>query len=462
MKKTLLLFVMLCAASFSRAQIICNPSGNLVLFTNYDGGVLNINIDVNIPNLKIGIVSYEAVSVNLSGTYVNNVTSVHYAGYNSNNNNCGSGVMATSITGAPASASTSIVFAPASPLANSNGNASIICAYTCNTTTNQGGCNTIDQIEAYFGNYFPGSVIRSHKVQYNCWSGTQTLTGGGTCCSSTSLPLALSVNAVLPSCNNGCNGSAMAIASGGQSPYTYQWTGGPASALYPNLCPGVYIVTVTDAAANSVSQTVTIGNPPAIAHSMSQTACFSYFFNGSNHMSSGTYKDTLVSAAGCDSVVTLNLLINTVNTTLTQTAGTLTSAATGASYKWLNCSTNILIPGAIAQSFSPSANGDYAVIVTQGGCTDTSVCKTVVVSGIDEQKESELISCYPNPVVHELFIQIDASLLGHECRLTDATGRILLRQTMLSVNSTLHLEQLSKGIYFVEVEGLRTKYKVQK
>ena len=37
------------------AQSICNPIGNLAVFSNYDGGILTINVDQNIPNLKIGI-----------------------------------------------------------------------------------------------------------------------------------------------------------------------------------------------------------------------------------------------------------------------------------------------------------------------------------------------------------------------------------------------------------------------
>ncbi|MEY3153196.1 MAG: hypothetical protein RLZZ333_1793, partial [Bacteroidota bacterium] len=33
----------------------CNPNGNLFVFSNYDGGILTINVDQNIPNLKIGM-----------------------------------------------------------------------------------------------------------------------------------------------------------------------------------------------------------------------------------------------------------------------------------------------------------------------------------------------------------------------------------------------------------------------
>jgi len=39
---------------------ICNPNGNLVIFSNYEGGTLTINCDENFPNLKIGIVTYNS------------------------------------------------------------------------------------------------------------------------------------------------------------------------------------------------------------------------------------------------------------------------------------------------------------------------------------------------------------------------------------------------------------------
>src|SRR6185436_6148800 len=65
---------------------------------------------------------------------------------------------------------------------NSNGYGSIICGYSCNNNTNQGGCNTVDQIEAYFLGYFSGSTLYAHKVQYGCWTGTQSVSVGGNCC----------------------------------------------------------------------------------------------------------------------------------------------------------------------------------------------------------------------------------------------------------------------------------------
>jgi hypothetical protein len=79
----------------------CDPNGNWILFANYDGGNPNIVVDQNIPNLKIGICTYEPVNVSFSGPFVNSVTEVLYAGFNSpqNNNTCAFPITTSTFTG---------------------------------------------------------------------------------------------------------------------------------------------------------------------------------------------------------------------------------------------------------------------------------------------------------------------------------------------------------------------------
>ncbi|MGL4599423.1 MAG: hypothetical protein ACRCYO_18005, partial [Bacteroidia bacterium] len=111
MKKTLLFlataFSIFCFQTQGKAQSpFCDTLSNVVIYSNYDGGILNINVDQNIPNLKIGVCSYEAVQINIAGTYAANVTQVWYAGFDSNNDNCNLGVTNTTINGVPANVDT--------------------------------------------------------------------------------------------------------------------------------------------------------------------------------------------------------------------------------------------------------------------------------------------------------------------------------------------------------------------
>lgn len=181
--KTLYICSFLIAFTFiSKAQTFCNNTGNVIIYSNYDGGNLKINVDQNIPNIKIGICTYEAISVEVSGTYSANVTEIRYVGYNANNNNCGLGVTSTTIVAATTT-STSINFAPTATYNNSNGYTSIICNWSCNNTSSQGGCNTPDQIVDYFMTQF-GGTFYYHKTQYNCYTSNniQNVSTGGNCC----------------------------------------------------------------------------------------------------------------------------------------------------------------------------------------------------------------------------------------------------------------------------------------
>lgn len=285
MKKILCILAIL---PFYLGAQFCTLGSNVVLFTNYDGGILNINIDVDIPNLKIGVVSYEAVQINFSGPFVNNITEVRYAGYNSNNDNCNQSVTSTSFSGLPVGAITSITFAPPSPIIDPYGNNSIICGYECNPSYYGygGGCNTSEQIVAYFYQVFNENTIYSHRIQYNCWSGTQNISNGGNCCSSPPPPPPPSFNSTTTGTNNtcasSCDGTATANPVGGSSPYSYTWGSNANNAVsqtVTGLCPGTYSVTITDANGTQITNSVTISSPPAIAviGTVSNPLCFGEF-----------------------------------------------------------------------------------------------------------------------------------------------------------------------------------------
>ncbi len=74
MKKTIFLTIALIGISTLVKAQFCDPNGNIAIYSNYDGGMLKIGVDMNIPNLKIGIVSYETDCVMIIGPFVNNIT----------------------------------------------------------------------------------------------------------------------------------------------------------------------------------------------------------------------------------------------------------------------------------------------------------------------------------------------------------------------------------------------------
>lgn len=410
--RILLLSIISLCEFYANAQV-CNPNGNIVIFSNYDGGTLNINVDVNIPNLKIGIVSYEAVEVNFTGTYVGNITEVEYAGYNNSpNNHCSPSIATTVFTGQPGGVTPNIEFLPPATYSDPNGYGSIDCAYSCGSG-NQGGCNTAAQVYAYFENLFSGTVY-THETQYGCWGGvTQNLSDGGNCCAA---PGVAPTAGFSISDNTICVGDCIDFTDiSTNSPTSWEWDFSPNQ---PN---------------SSTDQ-----NPTGICYT-----------------APGTHQVTLIAtnANGSDTI-TQSLTVASVNTAISVNGITISSAATNATYQWINCMTNQPIAGATSASFTPSANGSYAVVVTQNGCSDTSDCEAITTVGIDQMTVADLITVYPNPSkgVFALYDQ-QAALSGEFVIVTNVLGETVYSTRINGSKTEINLTSAQDGIYFVTVNS---------
>lgn len=137
-------------------------------------------------------------------------------------------------------------------------------------------------------------------------------------------------------CNGGTTGSATTNPSGGTPGYAYQWSpGGGNGQTANNLPAGSYVVTITDANGCTVTDNVTITEPPAInvtstqtnvlcnggnngsatANASGGTPGYNYSWNTSpvqntqtaNNLSAGTYNCTVTDANGCTSVVSVTI-----------------------------------------------------------------------------------------------------------------------------------------------------------
>ena len=84
-------------------------------------------------------------------------------------------------------------------------------------------------------------------------------------------------------CNGACDGSVTALATGGTSPYTYQWSGGNTSTTpnISNLCPSTYLVTATDAHNCLAYANAIITEPDPLQYSFTTTGSECGLNNGS-------------------------------------------------------------------------------------------------------------------------------------------------------------------------------------
>lgn len=187
--------------------------------------------------------------------------------------------------------------------------------------------------------------------------------------------------------------------------------------------------------------------------SITVTACNNYDFHGTVYTSSGTYVDTLPNAIGCDSLVTINLSIYAIDTTLSYVDGFVQSNQGNATYQWINCQTGLPVPGATSQVFNPSTNGLYKVVIypTAVSCSDTSECVFINNVGINESSKANF-SVYPNPSSKEIFISGDLYIQSFS--LQSLNGEIVEQfdfTNSLVQSHVLDVSNLSKGIYFLTI-----------
>jgi gliding motility-associated-like protein len=178
-----------------RAQSICNASGNVMIYSNYEGGNLTIDVDVNIPNLKIGICTYEAVAVNITGAFAGNVTQVIYAGFEGlNNTSCGPSIGSVSVTGVPASIVTTYTTTDGNTaIANFMGDTlqfmsfplvnCMVGAEGCGQTASGGGNSSPQIVQFFLSEFGAGSLLYAHYTDYICFpTATLLVSNGGNCC----------------------------------------------------------------------------------------------------------------------------------------------------------------------------------------------------------------------------------------------------------------------------------------
>lgn len=285
------------------------------------------------------------------------------------------------------------------------------------------------------------------------------------------------------SCYGFDDGTATVAVSGGIPPYVYAWNGTSGSSTITNLAPGVYICTVTDALGMIVSESVSITDPPEITITSEihtdvtcpggsdgsasviatgGTGALSYNWlplGGSTatatNLSPGTYTCSVMDANGC---VATSQAINigtasSLDLTTELDGLSITSNEENASYEWMDCVNNEIIPGEIAQSFTATENGTYAVILSRsGGCRDTSDCVVIDQLGLKTNNLHSKASVYPNPSNGIFNIEIPDFSAPVELKILNTIGQTVYASLIHSEKSTIDLSGQTASIYYLLLE----------
>ena len=310
------------------------------------------------------------------------------------------------------------------------------------------------------------------------------------------------------SCYGASNGSITITTTGGTGPIQYSidstatWQPGNA---FPDLGPGKYNVFIKDSIGYQMPylyNPVSIKEPPAAVHFITDTCCESYMLNdtvysssgiyiqhllnkagcdstitlnltvhpvfnltenvsvcegeafswhGTDYSTPGSYYDSLLTINGCDSVYVLNLSIQHIDNSLSVSEYTITANENGAVYQWLDCDNEYAImDGETSQSFTATVNGNYSVAITQGLCSDTSACLQITPVGIP-QNYAEGLTVFPNPVTDELTIEMHGNSIGKVFEILNANGQSVYKGILFD-RAVIQTAGFPSGIYFIKLE----------
>jgi hypothetical protein len=200
-------------------------------------------------------------------------------------------------------------------------------AATLNLTINQIGCISSSSSEttaecnsySWHGNTYTTSGIYT-------WTGTNA----GGCDSVVTLNLTINATPSTPTVNvvNNCNGtSTLSTSASG----TLLWSTNATTSPITVSSAGTYTVTTTVNGCVSASGSGVAAPKTTSTSTTTETAIGSYTWNSTTYSSSGVYTYHTNNAAGCDSAATLNLTINQIGCTSTSSSETTAECN---SYSW--------------------------------------------------------------------------------------------------------------------------------
>ena len=131
-------------------------------------------------------------------------------------------------------------------------------------------------------------------------------------------------------------------------------------------------------------------------------------------------------------------------------SGQVLTAATGLDYQWINCIDNTPIIGETNQMLTAPYNGDFAVVVSDNQCVDTSACYRIQSVDLLEEIMSNYI-IYPNPFKNSFKIDLGKIYSSAQVNVTDVEGRVVFVKTFNGKKEIEISSDFAVGVYFVHI-----------
>jgi hypothetical protein len=188
------------------------------------------------------------------------------------------------------------------------------------------------------------------------------------------------------------------------------------------------------------------------ASEQEETACQFYEApDGQIIEESGMYDIVVPNAAGCDSLISLDLTVISIDTSITREGVLLISNADPSlEFQWYNCSDDEPIADATGNAYEPTENGSYKVEITDQSCTVFSACIDVIDVSIEQFGNKQGIKLYPNPGDDQLYIHSSSTI--QSITVLDITGKIVLQDAFYQSDQPLDASSLLPGIYIIQIQ----------
>jgi hypothetical protein len=241
------------------------------------------------------------------------------------------------------------------------------------TYTNAAGCDSIVTLDLTINNSTSNTSIVTACDAY-VWTidGNTYTTSGTYIYSSTNADGCDHIDTLDVTINNSTSNTSIVTACD-----TYVW------AIDGNTytTSGTYIYSSTNADGCDHTETLELTINNSTSNTTAVTTCGSYTWSldGNTYTSSGTYADVSINASGCVHAETLELTINSVIASISQSGDSLFAVTTpiGLNANWYNIQTDngetrMWLMEENTASFTPTFECSYFIVVSNDGCIDTS------------------------------------------------------------------------------------------
>jgi len=306
-------------------------------------------------------------------------------------------------------------------------------------------------------------------------------------------PLSVSSNSVAATTIGGNQGSATALATGGNGSYLYSWNSNPAQtgSTAVGLSAGNYAVTVSDSKGCTAVSQVTVSEPSCVGFAIvnvdvvsptcsgDSDGSFSIVASGPNSgiqyaindgafqnsgtfsdLSAGTYVLQGLDGAGCTTTYSINPLVIS-NPISPQPDIVLNGSelSTGAfnTYQWFLNSE--LIEGANNSTLPITSNGTYSVQVTDANnCIGVSEVFEVLTTNLAETSIN--FSVHPNPFSDYISLNLKGNSICKVISIYNNLGAMVWNCEACEKSLLIPATEFPKGVYWIQIsDGMQATKK---